>query len=523
MKYRYFAFLVLFVAAALNINAQKVIDIEIVSETEKYLSDKPVDVKITLTNVSDSPVKVLPYHTPVNGIEGDILSVSLNGKLVDYIGRLYKRPEPIDSDYITLGPGQSISGIASLWNNYDISASGQYAVQYNTAVLNEALNDIVPNLETVSSNVIYIDVEGRAPVVDPDEGDGDSDDGDGDSIVNGSYDFASCSSSEKSAIISARDNALNYADDSYDYLVLQPPGARYTTWFGTYNGARHSILRFNFFLIRDAIDNGSIKFFCGSLFCGSNTYAYVIPVQKNKVHLCSLFWSAPTTGTNSKAGTLIHELSHFLSIAGTNDQVYGHTAAMNLANTNPNGAIQNADNHEFFAEATRYNPYDPCAPLVSLYNGTQIHAFWEGANCQVMPVPAGAQPFIYQNSYYIQPFRSTTCPPPSSYDTANCYILKYPPQRWWFLRQHYFIYAGNLYITRGIGNSCPPPSRFDGANCYIMPLPPGTSPFNYAGNLYITPLPYCPVGYFDTANCYIGTPPASRKAFIYSSYFYYEH
>ena len=517
MKYRYFAFLVLFFAAALNINAQKVIDIEIVSEPEKYLADTPVDLKITLTNVSDGPVKVLRYHTPVNGIEDDILSVSLDGKPVNYIGRMYKRGEPIDSDYLTLDPGQNISGVASLWNNYNISASGRYAVQYNVAILNEkSSNDTDSNSETVSSNIVYIDVEGRAPVVDPE-------DGDGDSIVNGSYDFVSCSTSEKNDIRSARDNALNYADDSFDYLILQPPGARYITWFGAVNSARQAKVRLNFLVLRNEIDNGAIKFFCGGSFCGSNTYAFVLPFQKNKVHLCSLFWSAPTTGTNSKAGTLIHEMSHFLTIAGTNDAAYGQTAAMNLASTNPNAAVQNADNHEYFAEATPYNPYDPCAPLVSLWNGTQIHAYWEGANCQVMQVPAGAQPFIYQNSYYIQPFRSTNCPPPSSYDGANCYILKYPPQHWWFLRQHYFIYAGNLYITRGINNSCPPPSKFDGANCYIMPLPPGTSPFNYAGNLYITPLPYCPVGYFDSANCYIGTPPASRTAFIYASYFYYHH
>ena len=58
------------------------------------------------------------------------------------------------------------------------------------------------------------------------------------------------------------------------------------------------------------------------------------------------------TGTDSKAGTLIHEMSHFTVVAGTDDYVYGQAGAKNLAITNPNNAVNNADNHEYFAENT---------------------------------------------------------------------------------------------------------------------------------------------------------------------------
>jgi len=43
-------------------------------------------------------------------------------------------------------------------------------------------------------------------------------------------------------------------------------------------------------------------------------------------------------------------MSHFNTVAGTNDYVYGQAGAMNLALTNPDHAIANADNHEYFAE-----------------------------------------------------------------------------------------------------------------------------------------------------------------------------
>ena len=64
------------------------------------------------------------------------------------------------------------------------------------------------------------------------------------------------------------------------------------------------------------------------------------------------FWTAPLSGTDLKAGTLIHEMSHFDVVAGTDDVVYGQSAARNLASTDPDLAITNADSHEYFAENT---------------------------------------------------------------------------------------------------------------------------------------------------------------------------
>lgn len=62
----------------------------------------------------------------------------------------------------------------------------------------------------------------------------------------------------------------------------------------------------------------------------------------------------PGQGTDSKAGTLIHEMSHFTVVAGTDDIVYGQTGAKNLANSNPDSTIRNADSHEYFSENTPF-------------------------------------------------------------------------------------------------------------------------------------------------------------------------
>ncbi|MFT4636565.1 MAG: peptidyl-Lys metalloendopeptidase [Chitinophagales bacterium] len=81
-------------------------------------------------------------------------------------------------------------------------------------------------------------------------------------------------------------------------------------------------------------------------------FAAVSPSNPYDIFLGKAFWSAPRSGTDSKAGTIIHELSHFNILGGTVDNVYGQSAARSLARNNPSSAINNADNHEYFAENT---------------------------------------------------------------------------------------------------------------------------------------------------------------------------
>ena len=70
------------------------------------------------------------------------------------------------------------------------------------------------------------------------------------------------------------------------------------------------------------------------------------------VYLCGLFWGAPTTGTDSKAGTIVHQASHFTANGGTNDMrdYESVSGSKELAANYPDIAIRTADNYEYFAE-----------------------------------------------------------------------------------------------------------------------------------------------------------------------------
>jgi peptidyl-Lys metalloendopeptidase len=57
-----------------------------------------------------------------------------------------------------------------------------------------------------------------------------------------------------------------------------------------------------------------------------------------RIFLTDLFWKSKPTGRNSKAGIVIHELSHFENIGDTKDFVYKNLA-LEFAKSCPNDAL----------------------------------------------------------------------------------------------------------------------------------------------------------------------------------------
>ncbi len=196
-------------------------------------------------------------------------------------------------------------------------------------------------VDNLTSNELILSIEGRSAATQVDAI--------SPTAVSGTNSFNKCTTSQQSSLASARAQASTYSADALSYLNANKTGSRYTTWFGVYDAGRYSTATTHFNKISSAMDTASVQFDCG---CKKKYYAYVYPTKPYIIYLCSVFWTAPLTGTDSKAGTLIHEMSHFTVVASTNDYVYGQSGAMSLASSNPNNAVNNADNHEYFAENT---------------------------------------------------------------------------------------------------------------------------------------------------------------------------
>ena len=79
-------------------------------------------------------------------------------------------------------------------------------------------------------------------------------------------------------------------------------------------------------------------------------YAYVDPGDLTKINLGLRFFNAPAVGMNSKLGAIIHEVTHFFLTGNTDDIKYGKSDCLQLAQQDPNSALKNADNYEYFVE-----------------------------------------------------------------------------------------------------------------------------------------------------------------------------
>lgn len=85
------------------------------------------------------------------------------------------------------------------------------------------------------------------------------------------------------------------------------------------------------------------------------TYAYILSSEKGtelrNIFIGGAFWDAKIKrGKDTKAGTIIHELSHLLH--NTKDHYYGTGAAKRNAKNDPAKATTNADNYEYLAESS---------------------------------------------------------------------------------------------------------------------------------------------------------------------------
>jgi len=335
LKGKYFTFVLVFVlvlATLVSVTGagaapKSDLSVSISADKTSFSASDAVMVSVTISNNGKNPAKVLKWYTAVDEVEEAIFNVTRDGASVDYVGAHYKRPAPTGQDYVSLKSGESLTRSVDLGLYYDLSASGVYELEYNA------------DGTGLSSNKIQLAVEGRAgaPIADA-------------ITPLATTNFTKCTTSQISDLNTARSNASAYAANALSYMNGSL-GLRYTTWFGALNSSRSTTVKNHFTAISNAMDNAAVTFNCG---CKKPYYAYVYSNQPYTIYLCKVFWTAPAQGTDSKAGTLIHEMSHFTVVAGTDDWAYGQTAAKNLAISNPTNAVDNADNHEYFAENTPF-------------------------------------------------------------------------------------------------------------------------------------------------------------------------
>ncbi len=321
-------------------------------------------VEVVLTNASRKNLRIPYWQLPSAASISNLFQVSRDGQPIRFEGAMVKRGVPTAETFVVIRPGHSHRAVVDLSTLYDMSAAGGYTVAFNAPLQFASLSGPVrlnqANGAPMTAKSVPIQVHADVATTSPSSKikprgypaqRGNSNTAFGVNVA-----YVGCTADRQDLLGNAVIGARQYSENSKGYLNSNATGPRYTSWFGSYTSSRYTTVQQHFTTIDNAMDqnNGQITLNCNCTDVPdpNNTYAYVFSAQPYQIYLCGSFWRAPLFGTDSKAGTLIHEMSHFNIVAATDDHAYGQSAAGNLANTNPTLAVDNADNHEYFAENT---------------------------------------------------------------------------------------------------------------------------------------------------------------------------
>ena len=320
------------------------LDVTLALPSARVSGNGAVPVVVTIANRGTRTVVVPAWMLPADEVEEALFVMQRDGQPVAYVGPDVKRGPLQATDLVRFAGGEVRQYTVDLALAYDLSGNGSYEVAY---AIERGVGNTTYRLQSEKAVFTLSERSGAttSPVAGAVPGEV--------TAQAGSLTYSRCTVTQQSAIATAVANARIYADTATRYLAVQKTEAdRFKKWFDPASATDSwTLAHANFTKILDGFTSRPIVVDCG---CKKTYYAYVYSNQPYKIFVCKAFWSAPMTGTDSKAGTLIHEMSHFSVVAGTQDYVYGQSLAANLAINDAYKALRNADNHEYFAENTPF-------------------------------------------------------------------------------------------------------------------------------------------------------------------------
>ncbi|KAF9018737.1 peptidyl-Lys metalloendopeptidase [Hymenopellis radicata] len=339
-------FLAMLYLAAMSASAAPSLSLS-VAGADSVVDVSNLEVATTVTNTGDETLKILndPSSVLVSDYATNSFSISsladnaspkFTGVKLKYVPE-YVVAKAADSSFTVLAPGESVTVSHNLGAAYNFTTSGEatYKIAPSDVFSVVDASGSLVSLKASTVDTHTAALKGTLSVARR-------------SNLNKRISYNGCSSSRQSTLVTAAAAAQSYASAANSYLTANTAStARYVKWFGTYTSSRHSTVASHY---ANMLQHPYADYEYDCTCTDSDVYAYVYPDEFGTIYLCAVFWEVSNTGTDSRGGTLIHESSHFDIIGETQDYVYGQSAAASLASSNPSEAIENADNHEYFAE-----------------------------------------------------------------------------------------------------------------------------------------------------------------------------
>ena len=301
------------------------------------------------TNNANEDLYLLKRNTPLEGLYSEFVSVSLDGRPLEYEGIYIYRLPPTKDEFVLLKAGESISASVQITDIFSIDTDGLYTVQYSRPLQYLSVNEISllstgKLRESIVQESVHIHLEDTSLLSRPKE-------------QKVEIDYTVYIESCTAASFSNGDRNNSGTLDSHKRLCAGIDKAKsgvgnnnlYITWFGAYTSGRASTVKDLYGKMRTGLGSKSVTYYNNGPLCKSNYIAYTYKsYSQTVVYLCNAFYSQPTAcrGTGyTKERTLLHEWAH--ALAGRDDEGYGVDNCKSYARSDPAKAIRNADNFSF--------------------------------------------------------------------------------------------------------------------------------------------------------------------------------
>lgn len=318
------------------------LEVDLESVKASYSADDKVIVKITYTNKTDQDINLLVWGTALESVvTHDFLKVVYDGEELPYIGIHAKRLPPTQSSYRLIAAGASVSGQVDLSSSYDIVAKGQYSVAYADHELT-----VDGQARKSQAGIVLNITEDRIARVFKRE-----------PIIQSTCNATQRAQIEQALTIAERIAQTAARDLSAAPIDLRPNARRYLEWFGAYTPGRYDSVSRGMSRIASALSNNRIGFDCAcDIDNRDRVFAFVFKNDPFNMNVCPVFFRVAPSGTDSRSGTIVHEISHFTVVADSDDfsSALDQRGSRALAINNPSSAIRNANAFEYFAENTPF-------------------------------------------------------------------------------------------------------------------------------------------------------------------------
>ena len=300
------------------------------------------------TNNANQDLYLLKRNTPLEGLKSQFVSVSLDGRQLEYEGILIYRLPPTKDEFVLLKAGESISASVQITDVFSIDTDGLYTVQYSRPLQYLSVNEMSAMStgklrESTVRESVHIHLERTRLLSKPKE-----------QKVEIDYTvyIQSCTAA---SFVGDRNNSGTL--DSHKLLCAGIDKANggvgnndlYVTWFGKHTASREVTVKSVYSKMRTGLGTKSITYYNNGPLCKPNYIAYTYKSWSyTTTYLCDAFYSQPTAcrGTGyTKERTLIHEWTH--AFAYRDDEGYGVDNCKRFAREDPDKAINNADNFSF--------------------------------------------------------------------------------------------------------------------------------------------------------------------------------